>query len=182
MRGECDVSEPYEIASVVPAGLDPWRAVTVCDDVLRAAAIVIDDDSQLYLNDTDRVEPEPQSVHSPAEALRTLASWPTLGTIEYASAEGPVTVSYLSDSNPPLLHCVILGVGQRAMDRAAGVGRYQRLAEALDTALGASRTIMAWGLNASGFSWSDELNRLRRGLYERDYELADLRTYHRLAE
>lgn len=169
------MSEPYEIVSIVPTGLDPWRAVSVCDEILRAAAIVLDEDSQLYLNDTELAGPEPQKVHTPVEALRTLASWPTLGTIEYAAVEGPVTVSYLSDSDPPLVHCVILGVGQRAVDQSAGVARYQRLAETIDTALGASRTIMAWGLRKSGFSWSDELRRLRRGRYELAYELADLR-------
>lgn len=169
------MSEPYEIVSFVPAGLDPWTAVSRVDEILRGAELAVDEDSQLLLNDTATLEPDPQTVVNPLGALRHLASWPTLGAIEYAALEGPVTVSYHSDRDPPRVQCVLLSAGQRAVDHRAGVDRYRQLAASLHAALGATRTVMAWGLTAGGFSWSDEVVRLLNGHYESSYPLLDLR-------
>jgi hypothetical protein len=54
-------------------------------------------------------------------------------------------------------------------ERFVGLGRH------LHSELGASRTIMDWGLHRQGFRWQDEVERLASGEIAGKYEILDIR-------
>lgn len=167
------MSEPYQIAVVVPDGLPAGTGIRRCHRILADEGIELAEDSLLALHDTGTEEPDPEPVGDGAAALDRLIGWPTLGTLDYAGPEGIVTVSYLGGAG--VLRGVLVSAQERAVDRTGAVPRYQRLAARLHRELGASRTVMAWGLQRGGFDLDEEIDRLRAGRFSGEYALADLR-------
>lgn len=168
------MSEPYQIASLIPDGIPAADGIPLCHRVLREDGIIIDSDSLLILHDTDVDEPEPESILDEETTLQRLITWPTLGSIDYAGPEGMVTVSYLGLPGHPLLVCVLISALQRAVERTNSLPRYRNLATHLHSELEARRTIMEWGLEMKGFSPPEEIARLKRGEFLGEYSL-DLR-------
>lgn len=171
------MSEPYQIVSIKPEGLDPLRGIRITHDVLTSFGIQFDEDSVLLLEATsdEAPEPEPLPVVEADRALAKLAAWPALGSLVYEADEGPVTVTYDGSDAPPRLQVVIISALQRAVDRRNALGRYEDLASALHRALGSTRTIMDWGIEARGFNWHDEVRRLRVREFQGIYTQLDLR-------
>lgn len=168
------MSEPYQIASLIPDGLPAEEGIRRCHRILGEEGIKTSDDSLLALHDTDIEEPEPEALADEASALQRLISWPTLGSVDYAGTEGIVTVSYFGPQDRALLTCVLISALERAVDRTDSLPRYRRLASRLHAELGARRTIMEWGLEMRGFSWSAEIDRLLSGQSIGEYPLLDL--------
>ena len=169
------MSEPYQIISIRPDGLDPLSGVRTCHELFSSFGIHFDEDSLMLLAASGDDEPEPRPVVTPDEALKELAAWPALGSLVYEAADGPLTVTYEGSAAPRRIQVVVISVLQRAVERRDAVSRYIDLASALHHALGSTRTIMDWGLEARGFRWPEEVVRLRSRQFEGTYEYADLR-------
>lgn len=170
------MSEPYQIACMILETLAAERGVLITHELLRQADILIADDSLLALHDTDTDEPWPEPVLDEAAALRSLIAWPTMGALDYASAEGMVSVEYHRTPGSDTLACVIISAMERAVERAGMLPHYQHLAARLHSGLNARRTILEWGLEMRGFRYEDELARLAEGEFSGTYPLLDLRT------
>lgn len=169
------MSEPYQIAFVFPDGLPRNSGVNQCHQLLHDHEIRLAEDSLLYLNDTDTEEPEPEPVTDEETTLRKLVDWPTLGSLDYAGPEGLVTVSYSGSGEAGPVSCIVISALGRVVDQTNSLSRYQQLGADLHKALGATRTVMEWGLEMRGFSCTEEADRLRAGRFEGTYSLLDLR-------
>ncbi len=90
--------------------------------------------------------------------------------------EGMATVSYKGPLNSGTVEAVKVSILPRAFERGGDESRerYATLASLLHNRLGATRTIMDWGLEYRGFQWADEIERLRRGVFDDSYALVDL--------
>ncbi len=171
------MSEPYQIAIVIPDGLPAEIAIRRCHRVLGEEGIRVAADSLLLLGDTGAAEPDPEPVPDEASALRRLIAWPTLGSIDYAGPEGMVCVSYHGPPGQSLLTCVVVSAQQRAFEQTDALPRYRLLAARLHQELGARRTVMEWGLEMmQGLSPVEEIARLRLGRFDGAYSLLDLRS------
>jgi hypothetical protein len=171
------MSEPYQIFVLLPAGISGKEAVYGTHEVLEEMNGSLEEDCSLYLNDTKDEEPEPEFISTLPEALHKLATWPTLGSIDYAMPEGLITVSYKCPPDSNIVEAIKLSVPEGAYEKGheESKRRYSELARRLHTRFGANRTIMEWGLEYKDFCWLEEIGRLKRGQIVGKYDLVDLR-------
>lgn len=172
------MSEPYQLIVLIPEGKDPNETVYITHEILQKEGGEVDaGDSHLFLNDTEVEEPEPETVADSVYVLNRLVNWPTLGSITYGMPEGMTTVSYLCQPNINRVQAVKISLLPRAFERGGdeSLSRYKRIASKLHVKLGATRTIMDWGITFKGFDWMEEINRLQKHNFVGSYELVDLR-------
>lgn len=172
------MSESYQIFVLLLKGFDQQEAVQVVNEVLTNLGGELDsEDSLLLLHETETEEPEPEYIINPAQALEKLATWPTYGAIVYFFSGISVTVSFEGEPSQKLVLAVTLSMGQRSFEAGGQEtqSRFKSLALSLHESLGASRTIMDWGLEYKGFDWKAELARISKGQFFGSYQLIDLR-------
>lgn len=168
------MSEPYQAFLLVPRGIAPSDAVQLVHNLLTNLGANIDEDSLLILNDFDEHEPEPEYVRSVAEALGRLAAWPTMGSIDYMYCEAMTTISFKRQGDH--VAAIAVSILSSAFERGENYREcFLELVRVLDDLLRPIRTIMQWGLEMSGFSWEDEMDRLKRGQFASSYPLLDIR-------
>ena len=172
------MSEPYQIFVLIPEGLPAKDVVYGTHEVFEKMGGSLDEDSVLYLNATTTEEPEPESITDPLKALDTLATWPTLGSIDYAMPEGMTNVSYEGPPYSYMVQAIIISMLEKAFERGGeeSKNRYINLARELHERFHAKRTIMDWGLQYKGVRWREEINRLQKGEFKGKYAFVDLRT------
>jgi hypothetical protein len=170
------MSEPYELYVLFKRGIPPADATRNTHEALAAVGAHLDEDSLVYLNTWDSVEPPPETVRNPEDGLRRLAEWPTLGSVDYVVPEGTVYVYFGVGQVPSLANSIILSVPQRVLEQTEAVltNRLVTVGRMLHKKLNADRTLMGWGLSSKGFVWEDEITRLSRGEIAGSYDMLDL--------
>lgn len=168
---------PYEIYILFVDSINPSTGVQTTDRVIRACGGGIDEYCFLSLEDTETEEKEPEYVEYVDTALRKLIEWPTLGGIEYLISGLTIIVSFLHLPNlEGEINCIQILIPAKSFDSLDKEEQeiYREIAVQLHDILQADRTIMDWGLRSLDFSWIDEIERLKKSIFEGQY-LLDVR-------
>ena len=168
------MSEPYQIFTFIPDGVEPHRAIAETNRILREHGGELDVDSTLYLADLNEQELDPEPITDGSEALERLASHASLGSIDYAMPEGMTNVEF--KGLPGRVQFVAISIPPKAFDAGGAESRhrYQAVARELHAAFGATRTIFDWGLWSRGIRWDEELARLAAHRFDGSFDLLDL--------
>lgn len=171
------MSESYQIFILIPDGIQAEKAVYDTDEILAKMRGVLDEDSMLILNKTQKEEPDPEYITEPSNAVATLAQWPTYGAIAYSMPEFVITIAYKGVPCKKLIQAIKISIMERAFERGGDEikNKYAELAEKLHDKFQANRTIMDWGIEYKGFCWSEEIERLKRGEFIGQYAIVDIK-------
>ncbi len=173
------MSEYYQIYVLIPDGITSFNAVYTTNELLsQTGGCVIQEESLCILNDISDCEFDPEYVIDPAQALSTLAKWPTYGSIDYLTEDLFVLVSYNGIPFANVVQVIKLSFGQRSFEKGGleTEMRYKQLAEAFHKKFRAKRTIMDWGIDYKGFDWQNEISNLKRNDFKRGYTMLDMRS------
>jgi hypothetical protein len=171
------MSESYQVLVLISDGISAEKAIYTIHEMLGTQGGILDENSLLMLNETNDTEPEPEYITDSDQALATLATWSTFGSIAYSMPEFVITVSYQGSSDENLIQAVKISIMERAFERLnqEAQGKYLEITQSLHQSLHAKRTIMDWGIEYKGFNWREEVERLRDNRFVADYNLADFR-------
>ena len=166
----------YQIYSLLTKGITSSAGVSATNQILKEFHGNIEEDCLLILEDTAIEEMEPAYVKDGDTALQRLQEWPTLGSIEYSMPEILILVSFKHLPTSNFVSCVKLSLPTKSFESLDEKNKrhYSQIAAMLHEALGSARTIMDWGLELGGFSWIEEIERLKKRVFEGEYSL-DLR-------
>lgn len=170
------MSEQYQIFVLLPDGISGEKAIYDTHLILEQMGGDLDEDSILMLNETPDDSPEPEYITDADNALATLAQWQTGGAIAYSMPEFMITVAYKSFPDTNLIQAIKISMMERAFERGGDdtKNKYVNLAHKLHDNFQAKRTIMDWGIEYKGFSWDEEINRLKKDELIGEY-LVDIR-------
>jgi len=168
------MGEFYNLYVVLAHPADATSAITTVHHTIMAAGGEIDEDCT-YLLETDD-DDEPRPITDVETVLDDVARNPRLGLVEYFFDGASLTVTYLNEQPGSHVDCIRCSIPQRAFERGGEELRraVEGLAAQLHAALRATRTLMDWGLEARGFSWRDEVARLRAGQVVGTYPIVDV--------
>lgn len=169
------MGEFYNLYVVLTRPADATTAITTAHRTILAAGGEIDGDCT-FLLESDDDDDEPQPITDVEKVLDDVARNPRLGLVEYFFEGASLTVTYLNEQPGSHVDCIRCSLPQRAFERGGEELRraVEGLAAQLHAALRAARTLMDWGLQARGFSWHDELARLRAGQVVGTYPIVDI--------
>lgn len=87
-----------------------------------------------------------------------------------------ITVAYKSSPDTSLIQAIKISMMERAFEKGGDdtKNNYINLAQKLHENFQAERTIMDWGIEYKGFSWDEEISRLKKGELVGEY-LIDIR-------
>ncbi len=168
--------EQYQIFVLLPNGVSGEKAIYDTHLILEQMGGTLDEDSILMLNETPNDSPEPEYITDADNALATLAQWQTFGAIAYSMPEFIITVAYKSSVDTNLIQAIKISMMERAFEKGGDdtKNKYVNLAQKLHENFQAERTIMDWGIEYKGFSWNEEISRLKKGELVGEY-LVDIR-------
>jgi hypothetical protein len=178
------MSEPYEIFILIPDGFSQKKAVYGTHEILVELGGALCEDSLLILNDVNGKEFEPEYLESDDDetvqrALSRLSTWPTFGLITYSMPWFMIDVLYEGQAYSDVINVVSLGLLEGGFYRNKDVAEefYINLSKKLHENFHAKRTIMDWGITQAGFSWEEEIERLKQDRFLGEYKILDLRGY-----
>ena len=168
----------YSLYSWFIDGISSESAVYSLDKILRKHGATLNQDCVLLLNDDDGDAPASDYIDDPELALAQLVAWPSHGSIEYDLGDVFLVTTFHSEEGSPVgrIHCIRLSMPSDWFDdhRPISEQRLGSIAGDLHSTMMANRTVMGWSGPAPRVYWSDELQRLRTGIVEGEYDV-DLR-------
>ncbi len=154
------------ILSVLKEPIDAKRGIYQVHKFLESKKIslIIGDELILEpLNETD--EPYQEEVHDANDAFRTLYQSPKLGSLGYSFPSFSITVYFRSTGNA-MLEVIQISVSENSISEHQNQEtEFKQLAIDLHAQFKSRRTILGWELDNVGFAWTEELARVRSGIF-----------------
>jgi hypothetical protein len=181
------MSDPYEVLVLIPEGIDQQKAVHETHAILQTWGGYLSEESDLWLEDVDGEEFEPQQLNEASEEnieefLEKLSQWPTFGFLVYEMPWCMITVSYKGQPYSKKVNAILLGLLRGAFDdyRKASEPFYVELSKVLHEHFHAKRTVMDYSvmhaiLPREPFDLEEEQERLRSNQFLGEYKILDLR-------
>lgn len=168
----------YNLYSWFIDGIPADSAVSATDTILRRHGATLNQDCVILLNDDGGNDPPPDPGGDPEAALAQLAVWPLFGSIEYELGDVFIAATFHPDEGPPdgKVYCIQISVPSDWLDDRRSVSEqcFESIARNLHSTMIPNRTVMSWSGRPADIPWSDELQRLRAGIVEGEYDV-DLR-------
>lgn len=163
-------SSSIDILIVLANNKNSTNEILKFDQILNDHGIFIEVDGLYYLNDYGEEEFDPEDIVDAKKTLNRLANWPTAGWLEYSMPGCSILVSYKTVNNFQLG-----GIYLSAYESEYNYqkGRLDRLIYFLHSNYKPLRIIKGENI-FENFVPEDEIERVRNGIFEGDYEI-DLR-------
>lgn len=167
------MSDRYQVFHLFPQSRPFLEVATTLHGALLEAGGVLDADCLFHVDDDAGTDPEPVGTFD--EVATRLQRSRRLGLLEYFFEGAFISVTYLNEAPGRDVSSVRISVPQRAFERGGSEFEQAMIAlvSRLHQELRPMRTIMDWGLESGGFSWVEELQRLRVGVMGGTYRLFD---------